>query len=585
MTGSVTPNSGNVLRKLQTALLLESYRRRPELYARQVLSVTWWPKQQEIAQALLQHKRVFVKAAHAVGKTHVAGGLVNWHFDCFDPGVTLSTAPTGQQVGDVLWKEVRAQRKDRPGLQPKAPRMETSAEHFAVGYTARDDNAFQGRHGEHVLIVFDEATGILGDFWDAAEGMMTGEGCLWLTILNPTDTASRAYEEEQKGKFHVITVSCLDHPNIKAELAGLPAPFPAAVRLAWVEERVAEWCDPIASADKRSGDIAWPPSSGIWYRPGPLFEARVLGRWPTTGSSSVWKEAMWEAALTPQEIDFDQPLEVAADVARFGDDFTSILVRRGNCALWHETHNGWSTAQTAGRLKQLAGQFAAQGEDPRQVLIKVDDDGVGGGVVDQKADWRFVGLSGAHKAIQSDDYPNRRSEFWFAVAERADTGMLDLSRLSEESKRLLRRQVMAPTWKLDSQGRRVVEPKADTKKRIGRSPDDADALNLAFAPAYPGVVTAPPIVYHMPFSATEQQLWRAAGGLNGLPCPYMDEQGRLYPGGEIPAEIIELQAAARSEQEQQTAQEQQQLPMVAPGYGVLGMDPHWWKRTRTGRLW
>ncbi len=42
---------------------------------------------------------------------------------------------------------------------------------------------------------------------------------------------------------------------------------------------------------------------------------------------------------------------------------------------------------------------------------------------------------------------------------------------------------MAPTWKLDSQGRRVVEPKQDTKKRLKRSPDDMDALNLAYASA------------------------------------------------------------------------------------------------------
>src|SRR5262249_21251218 len=78
-----------------------------------------------------------------------------------------------------------------------------------------------------------------------------------------------------------------------------------------------------------------------------------------------------------------------------------------------------------------------------------------------------------------------RSEFWFAVAERADTGQLDLSRLSQASLSLLRRQVMAPTYRLDSQGRRVVEPKSDTKRRIGRSPDDADALNLAFGTGLP----------------------------------------------------------------------------------------------------
>ena len=442
--------------------------------------MVWWQKQQEIALALLEHKRVFVKAAHAVGKTHVAAGLVNWHFDMYQPGLTLSTAPTGQQVVDVLWKEVRAQRRGRPGLQPKAPRMETSAEHFAVGYTARDDNAFQGRHGEHVLIIFDEATGILGDFWDAAEGMMTGEGCYWLCILNPTDTASRAYKEEQKGKFHVITVSALDHPNIEAELAGLPAPFPAAVRLLWVQERIEEWCDPVLATDRRSIDIEFPPGSGLWYRPGPLFEARVLGRWPAQGATSVWTEAMWQAAIKQQPIP-QEPLEIGCDVARFGDDFTSIVARRDACVLHHETHNGWATGQTAGRLKQLAKELAQPGEVPQKMQIKIDDDGVGGGVVDQKEGWNFLPVSGAGKPNQEEDYPNKRSELWFTTAERADTGRLDLSRLSAGTLSLLRRQVMAPSWKVDSQGRRVVEPKEETKKRIGRSPDDADALNLAYA--------------------------------------------------------------------------------------------------------
>jgi hypothetical protein len=40
---------------------------------------------------------------------------------------------------------------------------------------------------------------------------------------------------------------------------------------------------------------------------------------------------------------------------------------------------------------------------------------------------------------------------------------------------------MAPTWKLDSDGRRVVEPKDKTKERIKRSPDDVDGMNLAYA--------------------------------------------------------------------------------------------------------
>jgi hypothetical protein len=475
----------NELRALKEEKLKRLYRRNPVAYAEQVLGVSWWSKQQEIAEALVKHKRVLVKASHSIGKTHLAGGLVNWFFDCFSPGIALTTAPTKAQVEDLMWKEVRVQRKGRPGLMPKSPRMETAPDHFAAGYTANDATSFQGRHEESLLIVFDEATGIDGEFFDAGEGMMTGDDCYWLGILNPTDTSSRAYQEEQEGNWHVITVSAMDHPNIAAELQGLPAPYPAAVRLGWLQDRIKRWCTPLtAESKKKVIDFEFPPGSGNWHRPGPLFEGRVLGRWPSQSTTSVWAEGVWNACLLQKPIP-DLALEIGCDVARFGDDYTSIVVRRGGCVLHHETHNGWSTSQTAGRLKQLAKQFAKPGEDPKKVLIKVDDDGVGGGVTDQGDDYNFVPVSGASKALEAEDYPNRRSELWFAVAVRADEGELDLSRLEADSLKEMKRQAMAPTWKVDASGRRVVEPKDQTKKRIGRSPDDMDAMNLAFAPPPP----------------------------------------------------------------------------------------------------
>lgn len=461
--------------------------RDPCVYAASVLGVHWWSKQQEIANALMRHKRVLVKASHGVGKTHLAAGLVNWHYDLFDPGETLTTAPTVRQVTDVLWKEVRRQRKGRQGLLPKEPRMESSADHYALGYTASDSESFQGRHSDRMLIVFDECVGVEAGFWNASEGMMSGgQSAYHLAICNPTDTSSRAYEEEQKGKFHVMTISALDHPNIAAELAGEPAPYPNAVRLQWVQDRVREWCEPLAQGDHQAGDIEWPPQSGKWHRPGPLFESRVLGRWPSQGSTSVWTEAIWEYAIKQQAIP-EEPVEIGCDVARFGDDYTTIIVRRGACALHHETHNGWDTARTAGRLKQLCGQYAGEGEDPRRVCVKIDDDGVGGGVTDQADGYRFFGCSGANRALEPAGYPNRRSEVWFVGAQLAGDNRMDLSRLSDDVRLLLRRQAMAPTWKVDSQGRRVVEPKGDTKKRLGRSPDDMDALNLAYAGALGGV--------------------------------------------------------------------------------------------------
>ena len=457
---------------------IETYRVSPVTYAEEVLGVRWWEKQRAVAEALLRYRRVLVKASHAVGKTHVAAGLINWHFDCFRPGITIATAPTQRQVVDVLCKEVRIQRKGRRGLLPKSPRLETGPDHFAVGFTTCDEAAFQGRHAERVLIVFDECVGIDAELWEEAEGMMTADGCLWLAICNPTDPACRAYEEDVSGRFHVLTISALEHPNIVAELAGAPPPYPSAVRLSWIKEQVERNCTPVPFEDRIATDIEMPPGSGTILRPGPIFESRVLGRWPTQGSQSVWTEAVWARAMERRD-EAEGPTSIGCDVARYGDDYTSMVVRRGRTALHHETHNGWNTAQIAGRLKQLCTEHAGAGEAPMSVVVNVDDDGVGGGVVDQAGDFDFRGCGAGERAVRPDDYPNRRSEMWFDVAQRAAQGDLDLSRLPADSLKLLRRQAMAPRWRLDSAGRRVVEAKHETKRRLGRSPDDMDALNLA----------------------------------------------------------------------------------------------------------
>lgn len=472
-------------RLLKAEKLRRLYAADPVLYIEQELGAKLWHKTEEIARALVKYGRVLVQASHSIGKTHLGGALVNWHYDVHDPSITLTTAPTKLQVEDLLWKEVRVQRGRRrhhgsSGLLPKSPRMESSPDHFAVGFTASKPDAFQGRHETRLLQIYDEATGVDSDFWDASEGMMTGPGCMWLAILNPTDTSSRAYIEAMSGAWHVITVSAMDHPNISAELRGEAPPFPAAVRLGWLEDRIKRWCTPISPNDRKPGDFEFPPGSGLWHRPGPLFEGRVLGRWPTNASTSVWSEALWEAALEWQPVP-QRGLEIGCDVARYGDDNTEIVVRRGPCVLHHEWHNGWGTTQIAGRLKQLAKQFCEKGEDPRFVPCKIDDDGVGGGVVDLANGFDFIGVGAGTEAMAPEDYPNRRSELWFTVADRAARGALDLSRLSEESMIQLRTQAFAPRWKLDSDGRRVVEPKDDIKKRIGRSPDGMDALNLAFA--------------------------------------------------------------------------------------------------------
>lgn len=480
------------------------YRNDPLGYAEEILKVAWWSKQQEVARAILEHPKVFVKASHGVGKTHLAGGLISWHFDCFDPSITLSTAPTAVQVHDLTWKEVRLQRRGR-GMLPKTPKIEHplaegrfKVDHVASGYTARDADAFQGRHEEHLFMLFEEATGVDMGIWDAASGMLSsGRNNRWLCIMNPVDPNSYARQQELLGNWHVITISALDHPNIHAQLRGRAKPFPKAVDLAWVEEKLQQWCTPLHKAEAKVTDVQWPPEDfclersvePAWYRPGPLFEGKVLGRWPSEGTYGVWSDALWlaaEAADPPYP--YACPIEIGCDPARFGDDFTAIHIRRGGTSLYHQAVNGWSLDQTAGRLKQLCrewcGKLKTETPDwqlrPQDILVKVDVDGLGGGVVDQRGDYHFVGICNSGVAQRAGDYTNKRAELWFSAAEKARCGQLGLSRLSPAIRQQLKREALAVLWKVDGQGRCQVERKEDLKKRLGASPDSMDALNLAY---------------------------------------------------------------------------------------------------------
>jgi hypothetical protein len=93
----------------------------------------------------------------------------------------------------------------------------------------------------------------------------------------------------------------------------------------------------------------------------------------------------------------------------------------------------------------------------------------------RSAFFQVVAFMAGGQARQDGDYPNRRSELWFSFSDRLRE--LDLDPNDEE----LAADLVAPKYTLDSRGRRVVEAKALTKKRLGRSPDSADSVLLTFA--------------------------------------------------------------------------------------------------------
>lgn len=463
------------------------YRRRPVEYCREQLAVELTPAQEAIARLVVQPPyKVLVRAGHNVGKSFLAACLVNWWFDSFDPGVCLTTAPTDRQVKDILWKEVRTRRLDPkadvpkdvfPG--PKACRLETSSEHFAHGFTARDGDRFQGQHSVAVFIVFDEAEGVAPIFWEAAEAMLGGKNFAFLAVYNPTSQSGPTADAERSGRYHLVTMSAIDHPNIAAELEGKEPPFPSAIRLGRLREMLEQWSSPAPSVDTPGAIVL----GDRCYLPGPVARARLLGIRPTAGFNAVWPEWVFDQAAQ-RVLPNTGTLQIGCDVARFGDDFTAIHIRRGGVSLYHESANGWSVTTTVDRLKELAFEHGKLcGITPQSIPIAIDDVGVGGGVVDAlcKDGWNAIGVNVTRRAPDPDEYPNLRSALWFGLADEAARGTVSFARLPQVVLADLRKELTAATYTLDVSARRQVESKDQLKTRIKRSPDNADATLLAYA--------------------------------------------------------------------------------------------------------
>jgi phage terminase large subunit len=159
-----------------------------------------------------------------------------------------------------------------------------------------------------------------------------------------------------------------------------------------------------------------------------------------------------------------------ADVARFGSDKTKIRIWHGYRVIAYDELSKKSTTQVALRIKVLAQQF---GIPAHHILI--DEDGVGGGVVDQIAGAKgFLASSSPINPAPNEAYMNLKSQCAYKLAELINNGMMYENASAEVRELLMNDLLQIREKNFEREGKRGLVPKEEVKQVLGRSPDDGD---------------------------------------------------------------------------------------------------------------
>ena len=421
-----------------------------------------WSKQAEILTAVRDHRKVAVRSCHGIGKSHVASLVACWWLDTHPSGTAfvVTTAPTYSQVRAILWRYIRRAHK-AGGLPGRVNQTEWHLDEELVAFGRKpadhDEGAFQGIHAEHVLVILDEACGIPEQLWIAADALVTNVGCAMLAIGNPDNPGSHFRKICEGGHWHTIGISAFDSPNLTGEQVP-PEVARSLISAEWVAEKRDEWGED-----------------------NPIYISKVLGLFPSDAPNQVVRTSDVARCRidpeTPYQASELTPVELGVDVAGGGDE-TVIRERRGRVA-------GREWRDHTDRPERIAPMVVHAINETGATGVKVDSIGVGFGVIGELRN--NPALRGVHvdavnvaeKASQPDKFMNLRAELWWEVGRGlSERQGWDLSGMDNADVTVA--QLLEPRWDVDPQGRIRVEKKEEIIARLGRSPDNADALLLAF---------------------------------------------------------------------------------------------------------
>lgn len=443
------------------------YRKDPVLYAREVLRFEPDGWQQEALMDLADNPKVSIKSGQGVGKTGMEAVALLWFLTCFPYPRVVATAPTRQQLHDVLWAEIDKWMSRSPLLNEILKWTKTyvymkgnEKRWFAVARTATKPENMQGFHEDNMLFIIDEASGVADPIMEAILGTLSGTNNKLLMCGNPTKTSGAFYDSHTRDRklYRCHTVSSMDSTRTNKE-----------------------------NIDSLVRKYGWNSN---------VVRVRVRGEFPNQEDDVFIGLDLIESCGSkiyelPKERMHPQII-FGVDVARFGDDETVIYRNTRGKLKIAAKHRGQDLMATCGYIvqqyKKIIREFP---EYEGRIYVNIDDTGLGGGVTDRLREIkREQGLSrmfiipiNAAEKIETDTYAgkeaaehynNLTTHMWAMLKELLENKEIEIEDDAETFAQLSSRK-----YRMASNGKLELERKEDMKKRGLDSPDRADAAALS----------------------------------------------------------------------------------------------------------
>lgn len=173
--------------------------------------------------------RISIVSGHGIGKSTLLAWVILWFLFVHPACQVACTAPSADQMYDVLWKELKKWIDVMPDLMKGLYQWESShvrmaespATWFARAKTSSKENteALAGVHADWVLMAADEASGIEEPIFETMEGALTSGNVLVFLISNGTRSIGYFFDSHHKdaARFQNYAFNSEESPRVDAK--------------------------------------------------------------------------------------------------------------------------------------------------------------------------------------------------------------------------------------------------------------------------------------------------------------------------------------------------------------------------------